>query len=460
MTSTSELFRPISERMRAAGQPEISIANFRYYFDQLVAGATGLIHEAEIEPITTLPDAELLAQDSHLLEAARAALPHVVVIKLNGGLGTSMGLQKAKTLLRIKRELTFMDVIARQALRRGVPLLLMNSFNTQADSLAVLSAYPGLSRELPPDFRQHMVPKIVRADYSPAKWPASPELEWNPPGHGDMYIALETSGLLDRLLSAGYRYAFVSNADNLGAVLDDSLLGYFVSNELPFMMETTERTHMDRKGGHLAYSRQGRFILRESAQCTPEDQVYLQDVRRHKYVNTNNLWLNLPRLKQTLEERDYVLGLPMIRNAKTLDPRDGSSTPVYQLETAMGSAISVFEGAGAVRVPRNRFAPVKTTEDLLIVRSDAFVLTEDDRVVMSPERDTAPLVTLDARYYRLIDALDARFPFGPPSLVHCDALTIAGDVRFGQDVVLKGRVHLQADEQPLIITDGAVIEGG
>jgi UTP--glucose-1-phosphate uridylyltransferase len=383
----------------------------------------------------------------------------VVVIKLNGGLGTSMGLQKAKTLLRIKRELTFLDVIARQALRREVPLLLMNSFNTQADSLAALGGYPGLSRELPRDFRQHMVPKVVRADYSPAMWPANPELEWNPPGHGDLYIALETSGLLDRLLQSGYRYAFVSNADNLGAVLDDYLLGYFASEELPFMMETTERTHMDRKGGHLAFDQEGRFILRESAQCAPEDLAYLQDVERHRFVNTNNLWLNLPRLKQTLIERDFVLGLPMIRNAKTVDPRDSSSTPVFQLETAMGSAIGVFEGAGAVRVPRSRFAPVKTTEDLLIVRSDAFVLTEDDRIVLSPDRESVPVVTLDAQYYRLIEALDARFPFGPPSLVSCDALTLSGDVRFGKDVRLAGRVNLQAGEQPFDIADGALIAG-
>lgn len=456
----SELFGTFSDRMLAAGQPAISIANFHYYFEQLVAGSTGLILEKDIEPIRELPDADTLRMDCRLLETGRKALPHVVVIKLNGGLGTSMGLQKAKSLLRIKHELTFLDVIARQTLRRGVPLLLMNSFNTQADSLAALAGYPELSRELPLDFRQHMTPKVVCADFSPAVWPANPELEWAPPGHGDLYIALETSGLLDKLLQAGYLYAFVSNADNLGSVLDDHLLGYFVSEGLPFMMETTERTHMDKKGGHLAYDREGRFVLRETAQCTPEDQVHLQDVTRHRFVNTNNLWLNLPRLKQALVERDFVLGLPMIRNAKTVDPRDSRSTPVYQLETAMGSAISVFEGAGAVRVPRSRFAPVKTTDDLLVVRSDAFVLTEDDRIVLAQDRDCAPVVTLDAEFYRLVESLDARFPFGPPSLINCDALTLSGDVRFGKDVTVAGRVHLQAGSQPLEIADGAVIVGG
>ncbi len=123
----------------------------------------------------------------------------------------------------------------------------------------------------------------------------------------------------------------------------------------------------------------------------------------------------------------------MIRNSKTLDPRDPSSPKVYQLETAMGAAIASFEGSGALRVPRTRFAPVKTCDDLLGVRSDAFVLTEDWRVVLRPARRYGvPVISLDPKYYKLIDQMEARFPYGPPSLIECERLTVKGDVRFGR----------------------------
>ena len=179
------------------------------------------------------------------------------------------------------------------------------------------------------------------------------------------------------MLGAGYRYAFVSNADNLGAVIEPAILGYLVENRLPFMMEAADRTIADRKGGHVGRLLNGQLILRESAQCPAEEMADFQDIRRHRYFNTNNLWLDLVALKDLLAARGHILGLPMIVNRKTVDPRDSASTPVYQLETAMGSAIGVFPGARAIRVPRSRFAPVKTTDDLLAVRSDAYVLTED-----------------------------------------------------------------------------------
>jgi UTP--glucose-1-phosphate uridylyltransferase len=305
------------------------------------------------------------------------------------------------------------------------------------------------------DFVQHKVPKVAQADLSPATWPADPALEWTPPGHGDIYTALITSGMLETLLEHGYTYAFVANADNLGAVIEPAILGYFASNHLPFLMEVADRTPMDRKGGHLARrTADGRLILRETAQCPAEDSDALQDIGRHRFVNTNNLWLDLPALKDSLAATDGVLGLPMIRNSKTVDPRDPASTPVYQLETAMGAAISLFEGSGAVRVPRARFAPVKTTDDLLAVRSDAYVLTADHRVIPNPTRKLPdpPVIGLDPRFYLRIDDLEARFPYGAPSLVECERLTVRGDVTFGRNVTCRGAVEVanEADQQKLI----------
>jgi UTP--glucose-1-phosphate uridylyltransferase len=446
--------------MRDEGLPEIVIRTFEHYYKQLVAGQTGLIPEAEIEPVASLPDAETLEEE--LAQIGAHVLDKTVFIKLNGGLGTSMGLERAKSLLEVKEGLSFLDIIARQALSAGVPLVLMNSFNTRADTLRALEKYSELQDGvLPLDFVQHKVPKVRQDDLRPAEWPDEPELTWCPPGHGDIYTALVTSGMLGQMLEQGYEYAFVSNSDNLGAVLDQRILGYFADRQLPFMMEVADRTLADRKGGHLAQTAGGQLLLRESAQCPDEDLEAFQNVDRHRYFNTNNLWLHLPSLQRVLEERENILGLPMIRNRKTVDPRNRESFGVYQLETAMGSAIAVFEGAGAIRVPRSRFAPVKTTNDMLAVRSDAYVLSDDYRIVMAPERDGADLVIdLDPGYYKLIDSMEARFPYGAPSLVECRMLHVRGDVLFGRNVRVKGQVRVvNSEPQQAQVESDTVLEG-
>ena len=222
--------------------------------------------------------------------------------------------------------------------------------------------------------------------------------------------------MLETLLDAGYRYAFVSNSDNLGAVLEPRILAWFAREEIPFLMEAADRTEADRKGGHIARGPGGGLVLRESAQVPDEDMDAFQDVRRHRFFNTNNLWVNLEALAELLEGRDGFLGLPMMANRKTVDPSDKSSTEVIQVETAMGAAIGVFDGAQAVRVPRSRFAPVKTTNDLLGVRSDAYVLTDEGHVELAPERkEMPPFIDLDSSFYKLVGRLRAALP-GRPSV--------------------------------------------
>ncbi|MEA2443446.1 MAG: UTP--glucose-phosphate uridylyltransferase [Thermoleophilales bacterium] len=445
------------EKMRGAGLPDIAIDNFKHYYELLQAGESGMMPESEIEPVADLPDAaDLPEPDDDILD-------RTVIVKLNGGLGTSMGMTKAKSLLEVKDGLTFLDVTVRQvrALREHhgarLPLVLMNSFATRDDTLAALERYPELEVDVPIDFVQGRVPKIKADDLQPVEWPDDPAKEWAPPGHGDIYTAIVTSGMLEALLGAGYEYAFVSNSDNLGAVLDPRIVSWFAREELPFAMEVTDRTEADRKGGHLARRREnGRLVLRETAQTPEEDLEKLQDISRHRFVNTNNLWINLRALQAALEERDGVLGLPMIVNKKTVDPGDKSSPEVFQLETAMGAAIGVFEGAGAIRVSRRRFAPVKTTDDLLGVRSDAYVLTGDFRVELAPERDGPPFIDLDDAFYKLVGDFEARFPAGPPSLVQCERLVVEGDVTFGRGVVVRGSVTI---EGPREVPDGEVLEG-
>lgn len=452
-------FSAFESRMQQEQLPQIVINTFHHYYEQLVNGETGLIPEDSIKPVQSLPDADQFGED--LFDLGKEALPKTVMIKLNGGLGTGMGLNKAKSLLKVRDELTFLDIIARQAETDLVPLVLMNSFATQTDSLQLLSKYPTLKKgKIPLDFLQHKAPKVLKSDFSPAVYPKDPELEWYPPGHGDLYTALITSRMLEKLLSAGYEYAFVSNADNLGACLDKAILGYFAGKNFPFMMECADRTEADKKGGHLAAQPAGGLLLRESAQCPENDLDAFQDILKHRYFNTNNLWINLKALAQVMAEKSNILGLSLIRNLKTLDPRDSKSPEVYQLETAMGSAIAVFRGAAAVRVPRTRFAPVKTNSDLLAVRSDAYILTDDFRVVQNPKRKLGTVViSLDNRFFKLIDQLEERFPQGAPSLLECERLDIKGDVRFGANIQIKGSVALTAETNPKIIPDNTILEG-
>jgi UTP--glucose-1-phosphate uridylyltransferase len=217
-----------------------------------------------------------------------------------------------------------------------------------------------------------------------------------------------------------------------------------------------DRTEADRKGGHLARRRDdGGLVLRESAQVPDEDQDAFQDTERHRFFNANSLWINLHALRRTLDERDGVLGLPMIVNKKTVDANDSSSPEVVQLETAMGAAIGVFEGAAAVHVPRARFVPVKTANQLLVVRSDAFELADDWTIRLAAGRDAAPIVELSDEF-KLLRDFESRFPHGPPSLVEAERLEVEGDVRFGRDVRVRGRVRV---EGPAEIPDGAMLEG-
>jgi UTP--glucose-1-phosphate uridylyltransferase len=374
-----------------------------------------------------------------------------------------MGMTRAKSLIEVKDGLSFLDVIVRQVLHlrelsgARIPLLLMNSFATRDDTLAALAGYPDLAVDgLPLDFVQGKVPKLREDDHEPVDWPADPSLEWAPPGHGDVYVSLATSGMLDELVERGYRYLFLSNSDNLGAVLDPRILTWFAQEELPFLSEVVDRTEADRKGGHLARRRDdGGLVLRETAQVPEEDQEAFEDTERHRFFNANNIWVNLRALKRALEERDGVLGLPMIVNRKTVDPSDSSSPAVLQLETAMGAAIRVFDGAAALHVPRARFAPVKTTNNLLVVRSDAYELADDWTVQLAPGRDTIPIVELSDDFKLLRDFED-RFAGGPPSLIEAERLEVEGDVHFGRDVKVRGRVHIDG---PAEIPDGAVLDG-
>jgi UDP-N-acetylglucosamine pyrophosphorylase len=448
MSKFDELWPSYEAKMKAGGnesESDAAINAFKYNLNVLASGASTMLPESGLDPVASLPEYDKLGDD-----VQPELLKQTVVLKLNGGLGTGMGLDKAKSLLPITGGKTFLDLIAKQVefmkVKYSMPdmkFMLMNSFSTSKDTLEALAKYTSLGTGSDLEFVQNKAPKVTAADLTPALWPENPEHEWCPPGHGDLYPAMLGSGTLDKLLGQGMKYMFVSNSDNLGATMDLKLLTYFAKSGAPFMMEVAARTDADKKGGHLATMKSGGGLtLRESAQCPKEDEGAFQDVTRYTYFNTNNLWVDLEKLKGAFEKHGGALPLPVMVNDKTVDPRDKKSTKVIQLETAMGAAISCFEGATAILIPRSRFAPVKKCDDLIALRSDAYVLTEDFRIELAPSRaGKPPTIKLDDMY-KFVDAMDTLIPNGVPSLIECSSLKIEGPVEFAADVKIVGDVKI------------------
>ncbi len=447
-----------AEKMTAAGVHPLAIEVFAHHYRQLALGETGMIPESTIEPLDmpALADAEV---DD---EAGATALRETAIIKLNGGLGTSMGMGRAKSLLCVRRGLSFLDIIARQVLHQRkvsgatLPVIFLNSFRTSADTLAALARYDDLPVVgLPLELLQNKEPKLLAKDLTPVSWPKDPSLEWCPPGHGDVYTAMSAYGLVRMLLDAGYTQLFMSNADNLGAVAEPRVAGWFAQSGAPFAIEAVRRTPSDRKGGHFAVRKaDGRIVLRESAQTPKDDLDALGNLDRHRFTSTNNLWVNLEALQTALDSRDGVLGLPLIRNVKHVDPADPSTPEVIQIESAMGAAIEIFDGARTIEVTRQRFVPVKTTNDLLVLRSDVYDIGED--FVLDQAAPMVPFVDLDG-VYKLVGDFDKRFKEGAPSLREAQSFVVDGDWSFGDNVKVVGKVTLDGERGR--VESGTVLTG-
>ena len=431
------------DKMKKENLHPIVQRSFQDYYQKIINGETGLLTEQEITPpsFSNIIDYKDLSYDN------KDGLEKLAVIKLNGGLGTSMGLKKAKSLLTVKDKYNFLDIIAKQILHlrnetgKKLPLLFMNSFNTREDTLEYLKKYPELTyKDLPLDFVQNKFPKVQQKDLSPLQ-SDNDHLNWNPPGHGEIYLTMNITGVLDTLIDQGFEYAFISNADNLGATPDNKIASLMIDQNIPFLMEVCQRTEMDKKGGHLAETNNGQLILREVAQCPENEIENFQDIQRYKFFNTNNLWVNLKYLKKEIQKNNGYLPLPLIRNKKIVD-----DVPVYQIETAMGAAINVFEDSKAIIIPRSRFLPVKKTNDLLALWSDAFYLDSNFSLQLSPLLKETPVISLDDHYHSIDDLLK-HCKKGIPSLKNCEKLEIKGDVYFGENVTCNGDVKIFSKEK-------------
>ena len=166
-TELTERFLPFERKMTDEGIARLIIDTFRFYYNKLIRGERGLLSREDIVPIAKgdIADAETL---DRFTEQGCQAVRETVIFKLNGGLGTSMGLSKAKSLIEVKGGLNFLDIIARQILsHRGkhgvnIPLVLMNSFKTEKDSKKFLDRYPDLASDIPLSFLQHKFPKVLK----------------------------------------------------------------------------------------------------------------------------------------------------------------------------------------------------------------------------------------------------------------------------------------------------------
>jgi len=447
-----------SEKMKNEGINSYVINNFLHMLDKVERGHRGLTREKDIEPVQELTKYEDLKKYK---ETGLKNLNKLVFGKLNGGLGTGMGLEKAKSLLEVKPNLTIIDgffeqlIIFNKKYNVKIPLLLMNSFNTDEDTKKYIKKYPEVKTI---SFVQNKHPKIFTDTLHPAEHKYN-HLEWNPPGHGDIYLAMMQTGILDKLLNDGFKYLFMSNGDNLGAVIDPYVFGYVIEKKIPFLMEAVDRTPSDTKGGHLAkYKKNNQLLLREIAQCHEDDKEHFQDITRHKYFNANLLWINLVVLKKLLKKHDNILPMPMLVNEKNVNPKDKTSKKVYQIETAMGSAIELFNGAEAIVTPKKRFAPIKKCSNLLEIWSDIYVINDMKQLVISEKRTLPPIyIELDDKYYQIYNDFKERFN-EVPSLINCNTLKVNGDVKFGKGVVLKGNVVIINESGKQHLLESIVIE--
>lgn len=386
----------------------------------------------------------------------KALLDKLAVLKLNGGLGTTMGCTGPKSVIEVRNGETFLDLIVKQIetlnskYKCDVPLVLMNSFNTHDDTLKIIEKYQhaGIQVKL---FNQSQYPRMVAEDLMP--WPSKGQTDksgWYPPGHGDVFASLSNTGILAELLAEGKEYVFIANSDNLGATVDLKILKHLLKNQNEYCMEVTPKTLADVKGGTLI-SYEGRVQLLEIAQVPDEHVGEFKSIEKFKIFNTNNLWVNLKAVKRLVEAD--ALHMEIIPNPKEVD-----GVKVLQLETAAGAAIRFFDKAIGINVPRSRFLPVKATSDLLLVQSDLYTV-EDGLVIRNPARSKSenPSIDLSSEFKKVGDFLK-RFK-SIPSILHLDILKVSGDVWFGSGIVLKGKVTVEAKKgEKLVLPDTVTIE--
>ncbi|XP_039963639.1 UTP--glucose-1-phosphate uridylyltransferase isoform X3 [Bactrocera tryoni] len=459
----------LQESAPAEKRPELQkeMARFADLFGRFLQEVGPSIDWDKIQklPANAVMDYSKLNTPKNEQNEIRTMLDKLVVVKLNGGLGTSMGCHGPKSVIPVRSDLTFLDLTVQQiehlnkTYDANVPLVLMNSFNTDEDTQKIIRKYTGFRVQIH-TFNQSCFPRISRESFLPVAKDFDVEKDidaWYPPGHGDFYDTFRNSGLLKKFIDEGREYCFLSNIDNLGATVDLAILNKLVGEErspeaVEFVMEVTDKTRADVKGGTLI-NFENKLRLLEIAQVPAEHVDDFKSVKTFKFFNTNNIWAKLDAIDRVLRER--TLNMEIIVNNKTME----NGVRVVQLETAVGAAMKCFDGAIGINVPRSRFLPVKKTSDLLLVMSNLYHL-KNGSLVMSPQRmfPTTPLVKLGDKQFSKVKEFLGRFA-NIPDIIELDHLTVSGDVTFGRGVSLRGTVIIIANHGDRIdIPAGAILE--
>ena len=426
-------------KMLEKNYDERLISLFQKYYEKLKNGSRGIIHEKDISPVE-YGSVEKFSEIKNKQAAAQP--PKTAVIKLNGGLGTSMGMDFPKSFVEVRDGKRFIDIAAEQ--HKNLPLIFMNSLQTKEMTDKFITENKQFTLNA---FVQHSFPKVLKDSLEPADLSnhsslltSDSSLDFNPAGHGDVYMSLWISGILDELLADGFRFAFISNIDNTGAVFDEAIANYMAKNDIPFLMEVCRRGEMDKKGGHIAKTKNGQFILREKAQAAEEELAEFENIDKYSYFNTNSIWVDLRKLNEILQ-KNGVIELPFIANEKTLNPNDKTTAKVYQIEQAMGAAIELFDGARLLEVEKERFFPVKTTNDLFLLRSDRFFLENAHLKSFDGNKSECNIV-LNPKYYGNLADFEKRVKKGVPKLRKCRKLAVNSDVEFNSEMEFEGENEL------------------
>lgn len=457
LNALAETVPDAAERKRFEAEMDNFFALFRRFLNDKAKG-----NEVNWDRIAPPQPSQVVNYNDLGSEASVEFLNKLAVVKLNGGLGTSMGCVGPKSVIEVREGMSFLDLSVRQIehLNRtfnvNVPFVLMNSFNTDQDTQSIIKKYQGHNVDII-TFNQSRYPRIIKDSLLPApKSFDAPLQDWYPPGHGDVFESLYNSGTLDKLLERGVEYIFLSNADNLGAVVDLRILQHMVDTQAEYIMELTDKTKADVKGGTII-DYEGKARLLEIAQVPKEHVNEFKSIKKFKYFNTNNIWMSLRAIKRVVEENE--LEMEIIANEKSIpaDKKGEADQAIYQLETAVGAAIRHFKNGHGVNVPRRRFLPVKTCSDLMLVKSDLYRL-EHGQLVMDPNRfGGVPVIKLGSDFKKVSD-FQKHIP-SIPRIVELDHLTITGAVNLGRNVQLKGTVIIVATEGSTIdIPPGSVLE--
>ncbi|KAJ5109693.1 UTP--glucose-1-phosphate uridylyltransferase [Penicillium argentinense] len=457
LNALSDTVTDPNEKKRFEAEMDNFFALFRRFLNDKAKG-----NAVNWDRIAPPQPSQVVGYDELGADASVEFLNKLAVVKLNGGLGTSMGCVGPKSVIEVREGMSFLDLSVRQIehLNRtfnvNVPFVLMNSFNTDQDTQSIIKKYEGHNVDII-TFNQSRYPRIIKDSLLPApKSFDSPLQDWYPPGHGDVFESLYNSGTLDKLIERGIEYIFLSNADNLGAVVDLRILQHMVDSKAEYIMELTDKTKADVKGGTII-DQDGKVRLLEIAQVPKEHVNEFKSIKKFKYFNTNNIWMNVQAIKRVVEENE--LEMEIIANEKSIpaDKKGEADQAIYQLETAVGAAIRHFKNAHGVNVPRRRFLPVKTCSDLMVVKSDLYRL-EHGQLVMDPNRfGGVPVIKLGSDFKKVSD-FQKRIA-SIPRIVELDHLTITGAVNLGRNVTLKGTVIIVATEGSTIdVPPGSVLE--